>query len=110
MIAGQIDRGHAANRRSGGEQAEHARTIRPPVDQIAQMHQQRRRHRPARHIRRDRRMQDAEFVELAVHVADGVNPLAGRQAGRGAREHDPARSASEQGSHAESASSATNVF
>ena len=57
MIAHQIDGRHALQRIAGGQPGHHRRTVRPAIDIVAEMQQQRRRHRPGGQIGGDRRVQ-----------------------------------------------------
>ncbi len=72
------------------EPVEHPGAVRPAIDVVADMDQRDRGGGPAGDVLGDDPMHRAEPIEAAMHVADGIDPLAVRQRGGGAGEGDHA--------------------
>ncbi len=91
VIAHQVDGGHVRQRNALGQQRHHAGAVRPAIDIVAEMHQHGLGDRPRRKVLGDQLVQRLEPVEAAMHVADRIDTLAGRQACRGRDEIDHGR-------------------
>ncbi len=77
---GLVHRAVGAQRRLDG-----AGGVGPPVDQVAELHQQALGRGASREVRRDQGVQRAQAVGVAVHVADGVDAPPRRQVAGTAR-------------------------
>jgi hypothetical protein len=80
MVAQQVDHPGTTQRRRGKQPFQHRSAVRAAVHVIAQVHQGDLRHRPRPGIGGDAPVQRGQLAVAAMHVADRVNALAGRQA------------------------------
>jgi hypothetical protein len=83
VVADQVHRLRARDRRRGKQQVEHAGAVRPAVHVIAEVdHDGLPGARARARVRGDEPVQRREPVGAAVHVADGVDPQTGGQDAR----------------------------
>ena len=90
VVADQVDHRHPRQRRRAAKPGNDPGTVRPAVDVIAEMQQQRRGDGPGGQVGGDQAVQAGQLVVAAMDIADGIDAVAGRQDRRGGVEfqHD----------------------